>query len=48
MFDDESDGDGSDSGSAGTCAFPFRFDNYVGPVLESVGHVSGVGFEFFF
>ena len=33
---DESDDDGSDSGSSGMCAFSFRFDN-------SFGRVSGVG-----
>ena len=38
-FDDESDGDGSDSGSSGTysfCAFSLRFD-------DSVGSVNGLG-----
>ena len=35
-LDDESDDDGSDCGSSGTCAFPFPFD-------DSVGRVSGVG-----
>ena len=35
MLDDESDDDGSDSGSSGTyyfCAFSLRFDDYVGSV----------------
>ena len=41
LLDDESDNDGSDSGSAGTCTFPFRFD-------ESVGRVCGVGSGIFF
>ena len=35
-LDDESEDGGSDFGSAGTCAFPFHFDN-------SIGHVRGVG-----
>ena len=54
MFDDESDDNGSDSGSAGTCAFPFCFDesfgfvgDYVGRVEESIGCVSGVGSDTF-
>ena len=52
---DESDNDGSDSGFDGTCAFPFRFDESVGRVGDSVGHVdkyvgyvSGVGSGGFF
>ena len=40
-LDDESDDAGSDSGSTGKCAFPFRFD-------DPVGHVYGVGFGVFF
>ena len=40
---DESDGDGSDSRSAGTCAFPFRFEDSVGGVYDYVGLVPGVG-----
>ena len=36
VFDDESDDDGSGSGSPGTCTFPF----FSG---KSVGSVSGVG-----
>ena len=40
---DESDKDGSGSGSPGTCAFPFRFDESVGSVGGSVSGVSGVG-----
>ena len=50
MIDDESDDDGSDSGSAGMCDFTFRFedsvgraDNSVGRVDDSVGRVRGVG-----
>ena len=46
-FDDDSDNDGSDSGSTGTCAFLFRFDESVDCVGESVGRVSGVGSGFF-
>ena len=42
-FDDESEDYRSESGSAGTCAFTFRFDESVGRVNESVGHFSGVG-----
>ena len=49
-FYDESDYDGSDSGSSGTCPFPFRFDDFVGcvgdfvgRVGESVGRVSDMG-----
>ena len=43
FFDDDSDNDGSDSGSAGTCTFPFQFDESVSRVGESFGCVSGVG-----
>ena len=50
MLDDESDDDGYDSGSAGTCTFNFCFedsvgcvDNSVGCVDNSVGFVCGVG-----
>ena len=39
FIDYESDDDGSESGSAGMCAFPFRFDEYVGRVVDSVGLV---------
>ena len=39
-LDDESDDDGSVSGSSGMCFFPLRFDNYV-------GHVSGLGYVVF-
>ena len=42
-FDDESDNDGYDSGSAGMCAFPFHFYELVGCVVKSVGPISGVG-----
>ena len=41
-LNDESDYDGSDSGSAGTCAFPVCFEDSVGCVDDSVGHVYGV------
>ena len=41
ILDDESDDDGSDSRSAGTCAFPFRFEESVGHVDDSVGNVDG-------
>ena len=41
MFDDEYEGDGSDSRSAGTCDFPFCFDESVGRVGDSVGIVDG-------
>ena len=37
LLDDESNDDGSDSGSSGTCAFKFRFDESVGSVGGSVG-----------
>ena len=40
FFDDESDNDGSGSGSPGTCAFPFCSVN-------SISRVSGVGFSVF-
>ena len=40
-LNDESDDGGSESGSSGTCAFPFCFYNYV-------GHVGGVGSGIFF
>ena len=46
--DDKSDDDGSGSGSAGTCTFPFHFDESVGRVGESVDRVSGVSLAFFF
>ena len=48
-LDDESDNDRSDSGSAGTCDFTFRFekyvvhvDNFVGRVDDSIGRVCWV------
>ena len=34
MLDDESDNDGSDSGSSGAFSFPLRFDNSVGRVIS--------------
>ena len=40
-LDDESDNDGSDSGSSDTCYFPLCFDNYV-------GHVIGLGSGFLY
>ena len=40
FLDDDSDYDGSDSGSSGTCAFPVCFD-------DCVGRVSGVGHGIF-
>ena len=50
LLDDESEDDGSDSGSPDTCAFTFLFeesvgcvDNSVGRGGESVGRVCGVG-----
>ena len=43
LFDDESDDDGSGSGSADTCDFPFCSDESVGSVGKSVGRVSGMG-----
>ena len=55
FLDDDSDNAGSESGSAGTCAFPFDFDESVGFVGDSVGHVDdsvgcvcGVGSGVFF
>ena len=42
FLDDESDNDGSDSKSAGTCNFLFRFEDSVGRVEYSVGRVCGV------
>ena len=48
-LDDGYDGDGYDSRSAGTCAFPFRFEYSVGCVVkyifrvdDSVGCICGV------
>ena len=42
-----SDDDGSDSGSAGTCAFNSRFDESVGRLGDSVGRVDeSVGLVF--
>ena len=42
FLNDESGNDGSDSRSAGTCAFPFRFEESVGCVDDSVSHFCGV------
>ena len=54
MLEDEYDDDGSDSGSAVVCAFPFRFDDSVGYVDDSVScvddsvcQVCGVGYGIF-
>ena len=41
-LNDESNDNGSDSGSSGTCVFPFCFDKYVGRVS---GLESGVFFQ---
>ena len=46
-LDDESDNYGSDSGSAGTCNFPFLFEDSVGHVENSVGRVCGVVYGIF-
>ena len=43
FFNDESDNDGSGSGSAGTCAFPFCSDESVSSVGKFVGRVCGMG-----
>ena len=43
FFNDESDDDGSGSGSPGTCAFRFCSVKSVGSVGKSVDVVSGVG-----
>ena len=55
MLDYESENESYDSGPAGMCAFPFRFDYYVvhfddsvGPVDDSTGHVLGVWCGVFF
>ena len=42
LLDDEYDNDGYDSGSAGMRAFTFHFEESVGCVDDSVGHVRGV------
>ena len=41
-LNDESENDGSDSGSDGTCNFLFRFEESIGRVDDSVGYVCGV------
>ena len=55
LLDNDYDDDGSDSGSYGTCAFPFCFEQSVGRVDYSVGCVAesifcvcGVGCGAFF
>ena len=40
---DESDYDGSDSGSASMCDFTFRFDESADRIGKSVGRARGVG-----
>ena len=47
LLNDQSTEDVYDSGSAGTCAFPFRFDDSVGHVEKSIGRVPGVGSRIF-
>ena len=47
LFDDESDNDGSGSGSPGTYAFPFCSGKSVVSVAKSVGRVRGVGSSVF-
>ena len=42
-LDGESDDDGSESGSAGTCDFTFCFEDSVGSVDDSVVSVRGMG-----
>ena len=44
---DKYENDGSDSGSAGTCAFTFHFEDFIGCVDDSVGCVCGVDYRFF-
>ena len=55
FIDDDYDDDGYDSGSAGTCNLPFRFeysvghvDDSVGRFDDSVGSVLGMGSGIFF
>ena len=48
MLDDEYDDDGSDSRSAGTCTFPFRFGDSVGHAVDSAGRFRGIGSSSFF
>ena len=47
FLNDESDNDGSGSGSPGICAFPFCFVKSVVSVGKSIGGISGVGSEIF-
>ena len=47
LFADESDNNGSGSGSPSTCDFPFCSGKSVGSVGESVGCVRRVGYIFF-
>ena len=42
MLNDECENDGSDSGSAGTCTFHFRFEESIGLVDNYAGRVRGV------
>ena len=43
MLDDDSNNYGSESGSSGTCTFPFRFVESAGCIDHSVGRVCAVG-----
>ena len=43
FFENESENDGSGSGSPGTFALPFSSGKYVGSAGEYVGSVSGIG-----
>ena len=47
LLNDKSDDDGSDSGSAGTCTFTFRFEESVGCVESPISRVCGVGSSVF-
>ena len=48
FFDDESENDGSRSGSPGMFDFLFFFGKFVGSAGESIGSVSGISFGKFF
>ena len=47
FFGDDSDNDGSGSGSPGMCTFPFCSDESVGSVGKSIGRVCCVGSRIF-
>ena len=47
-LDGDSDNDGYDSGSAGTCSFRFCLDNSIGRVENFVACVHGVSSGVFF